>query len=121
MLINISNHPSRFWKKKQLDAASEYGKIVDVDFPPVSPEWDETQVKAVGDKYVNKCVELIGDERGRNAVHVMGELTLCFYMVNKLQSMGVTCVASTSQRQVNYTDHKKLSGFRFVKFRRYFT
>ena len=45
MFINFTNHPSGLWSKAQLDAASTYGKIVDLPFPNVPPQFLEEEVQ----------------------------------------------------------------------------
>ena len=53
-------------------------------------------------------------------VHVMGELTFCFSVVQQLKEKGVRCVASTTERIVEETaDNKKVTQFSFVQFREY--
>ena len=32
MFINFSNHPSEAWGKAQLNAAMEYGEVIDIPF-----------------------------------------------------------------------------------------
>ena len=40
MLLNCTNHPSEMWNEPLMDAAKkQYGEIVDLPFPFVSPEW----------------------------------------------------------------------------------
>ena len=36
MFINFSNHPSDAWGEVQLNAAMEYGDVMDVPFPAVN-------------------------------------------------------------------------------------
>ena len=117
-LINFSNHPSGTWSHEQLAAAACYGDIVDIPFPEVDPAADEAAISRLADK----CVELILD--GRNAeettVHIMGEFTLCYAVINRLLSLGVRCVASCTRRDVTYpTIGTKEVHFHFTRFREY--
>jgi len=52
-----------------------------------------------------------------NAVNIMGEFT--FSMVNMLLSNGIRCVSSATERVSKEIDDRKISEFRFVKFRVY--
>ena len=44
MFINFSNHPSRAWGKTQLNAAMEYGEVIDIPFPAVNPYSNEEEI-----------------------------------------------------------------------------
>ena len=53
-------------------------------------------------------------------VHVMGEMTLTYRIVNKLKARGIRCLASTSDRVANDIGNgEKTSQFHFVEFREY--
>lgn len=119
MLINLSNHPSSKWNKEQTEAAKrQFGEIIDLPFPAVAPDGDENYIAALADEYCNKVIELAGD--APVTVHLMGEMTLTFALVNSLADKGVTCVASTTERIVKEIDddHKDVV-FQFVRFRNY--
>jgi len=45
MLINLSNHPTRLWDNAQLDAASVYGDIVEIEFPAIDPHWHKSDIE----------------------------------------------------------------------------
>lgn len=118
MLINFSNHPSASWSDAQRQAAAVYGGIVDMPFPPVPPEADE---EAVGD-LADRCLEMIlaAGKVPEMTVHIMGEQTLCFALILRLQRLGIPCVASCSARDVRLQpDGSKVVGFHFARFRRY--
>ena len=107
--INYSNHPSRDWSECQLDAAKEYGVIIDIPFPKVDP----------GDSELANLIDVEFEKlrkasAGKDAtIHIMGEMTLCFSLIKKLKSKGIRCVASTTKRN-GYG-----SNFEFVTFREY--
>ena len=62
----------------------------------------------------------MGIKEGETVVHVMGEMTFTYNMVNALKNVGITCLASTTERLVTMTsDGKKVSDFKFVQFREY--
>lgn len=118
MFLNISNHPSSNWSAEQIEAAWQLsGEIVDLPFPVVDPAGDETYIAELADDLCTKVIEI----NGQNAVvHLMGEMTLTFALVQRLSIQGITCVAATTQREImEYPDGRKESIFKFVKFRKY--
>lgn len=119
MLINLSNHPSARWSDIQLRAAIEqFGEVIDLPFPEVQPACDENQIASLADEYVERVAEIA--DASVAAVHVMGEMTLTYSIVNKLKSLNYSCVASTTERVVEQTSPStKESTFRFVRFRNY--
>ena len=94
-----------------------YGEIVDLPFPAVAPDGDEDYIAALADKYCSKVLEYAKTQTV--TVHLMGEMTLTFALLQRLQIQGVPCVASTTQRETVEEDGVKKSIFRFVKFRKY--
>ncbi len=119
MLVNFSNHSSALWSDKQIKTAvSTYGNIVDIAFPMVNPLEETDSILFMAEEYAKEIADL-----GSNktiTVHAMGELTLTFAVVAKLQSMGYTCVASTTERKVTLLDdNRKEVFFEFVNFREY--
>jgi hypothetical protein len=121
MLINLSNHPSADWPENQLEAASVYGMIKDLDFPAIDPNAETCDVVQLTELYEVKIRKLCAeDPDSRFAVHLMGEMTFCFGLVSRLQKIGITCLASTTRRQtVNHPNGSKISKFAFVGFREY--
>ena len=118
MLINLSNHPSRYWDRQQLEAAHYYGDVVDIPFPVVAPDADSQELQALARDCVREIMSM-SDANGIT-VHIMGEMTLTFIVVKLLKELGIRCVASTTERKTTYsTDGIKLSEFSFVKFREY--
>lgn len=121
MLINLSNHPSTQWPAEQIDAAKlQFAQVVDLPFPQIDPVGDEAYIQILVDDYLKKIKQL-ATENGSDkpTVHIMGELTFCFVLVQALHNQGVDCVASTTERIVHEENGVKTSEFRFVKFRRY--
>lgn len=118
MLINLTNHPSTKWSETQTEAAKRFGEIVDLSFPQVDPKGDETYIANLAEEYCQKVLELA--DGTPIAVHVMGEMTLTFAIVKKLQAANVVCMASTTERIVHVTlEGNKESLFQFVGFRNY--
>ncbi len=60
MFINVSNHHSSKWSFKQTEAAKEYGTIVDIPFPNVSPYYTKEEVENLANEYLKKILEFEG-------------------------------------------------------------
>ncbi len=117
MFINLTNHPSDKWSEEQLEAARRYGEIVDLSFPIIEPTYSKDDIMFL----VRECTETImGIKEGVTVVHVMGEMTFTYNLINALKDAGITCLASTTERNTIMTpDGKKISEFKFVQFREY--
>lgn len=116
MLLNLSNHPSSSWPEKQMQQAkAQYGHVVDMPFPQIDPTLDEAGLADLTGQYATNVMEM-----KPKAVHLMGELTFCFALVQLLQFHGITCLASTTHRTTeDLPDGTKVSKFEFVRFRQY--
>ena len=123
MLVNFSNHPSKHWSQEQLDAAHEYGEVIDEPFPSVPPDADEEEINMMANACVLKLVGMMSHTphtEKPSAVHIMGEMTLTFATVKRLAKHGINCLASTTRREVTFDkDGNKVATFQFVKFRKY--
>ena len=122
MFINISNHPLCNWSSHQLAAVKEYGNVIDLPFPTVNPSGNEEYIRVLCDDYLKKINEICRDAARRVStatVHIMGEMTLTYALVNALQKQGAICIASTTERISVEKDGMKTSEFRFVQFRKY--
>lgn len=118
IFLNVSNHPLEVWSEEQRKAAQEYGILDEIPFPQVSPELPQTEFDSLIKSILSQILEKI---LGKNAtVHIMGEMTLTFALVKRLQAAGIKCVASTTERSVKENaDGTKESVFKFVRFREY--
>lgn len=116
MLLNLSNHPSDSWQDEQMKAAiSEFGSVQDLPFPKIDPEWSSSDVVRLVEDYEIRIRKI-----DPKAVHIMGELTFTFTLVNRLKTIGIRCIASTTERIVSEDGNgNKTSKFRFVQFRNY--
>lgn len=116
MLLNLSNHPSTSWPKNQVTLANQnYGAIQDIPFPQIDPLANEDDINELANNYLNQILSL-----KPKAVHLMGELTFTFKLVELLKSHGITCLASTTTRNTQeMADGCKISKFQFVRFRSY--
>lgn len=117
MFINLTNHPSSGWSEEQLEAAQQYGEIVDVPFPIIEPTFTKDDILYL----VKECMEVIMSMKDdETVVHAMGEMTFTYNVVKALKEAGIICLASTTERLVKMTpDGKKISEFKFVQFREY--
>lgn len=119
VFINISNHLSSSWGDKQREAAEAYGTIEDIGFPHVPADADEGSIDDTAKKIAKKIFDTY-DDTVDITVHVMGEMTLTYALVNILKTCGVRCVASCSDRKVEErSDGSKVSYFEFAGFRKY--
>ena len=121
MLLNLTNHPFKNWDEKQIKMAeSRFGNIVDIPFPQVDPEADETEINDLANHYSDKCLKILSASKDQNnALHIMGELTFCFSIVNKFQKEGIRCIASTTSRKAVQNGNFRTSEFIFCRFREY--
>ena len=119
MLINFSNHPASTWSAEQLQVAQElYGDVMDLPFPNVNSYADENEVAELADLCSEQIVALA--EGKANTVHAMGEMSLTFAVIRRLEKLGIPCVESTTERIVkNLGDGHKDVLFRFARFRKY--
>ena len=119
MFINLTNHPISEWSEEQLNAARQYSDhIMDLKFPNIKPEFSTKMVR----KYAEVIVRIITTtcKSEKPVVHVMGEMTFTYHVVSLLKAQGITCVASTTERNTIVTpDGMKISEFKFVQFREY--
>lgn len=119
IFINYTNHPVKDWSEEQVSAAKKYAEeLVDIPFIVIDPDKDEDDIEKIADSELKK---ILTKAEGCDAtVHLMGEQTLSFSLIKKLQGLGVRCVASTTKREVkDLGDNKREVTFRFVKFREY--
>lgn len=119
IFINVSNHPSSKWASEQLEAAKQFGEVIDIPFPNVAPEATEEDINQLATDILQQIDWLHVSKDSVPVVHIMGEMTLVYNIVTKLKSCGVTTLASTTVRDVVEKDGVKTSVFKFCKFRKY--
>lgn len=119
MLINLSNHPSDKWSEAQTAAANEqFGEIVDLPFPQIEPDATKADITKIAQHYLIRVDQL--GEPMTTSIHIGGEMTLTYALVNLLQNLGYRCYASTSRREsIEIEPGKKTVIFQFVAFREY--
>ena len=130
MFLNLSNHPSHKWTDRQREAALAISRdlndgldeagifIEDMPFPNIPPNADSEAVADLADDFYrkinNECVAEL------TAVHIMGEMTFVYMLVQKLQKRGFECYAGTSDRKtIDHDNGTKTVVFDFVQFRKY--
>lgn len=117
--INLTNHPSKGWSKEQLEAAKQYGEIVDLPFPAVPADASAGSISDIADEVVQQVNKLTQNNTD-STIHVMGEMNLTYILVGRLQHLGYRCVASTTVRNaVDNPDGTKTIKFEFIQFREY--
>lgn len=123
MLINLSNHPTILWSANQTETANrEFGNVVDINFPQIDPSDDLPQIKKIAAEFVNRINKLfLQSNDSNNAVHIMGEFTFTFNLLEILKENNITAVASTTSREVVMDENgNKVSKFNFIRFRKYY-
>ena len=45
LLVNFSNHPSRYWDNSQREASQNYGELLDIPFPQISPNASDDELE----------------------------------------------------------------------------
>lgn len=118
LFINLSNHPTKNWSEEQLSAAEQIGQIIDLPFPEVEPEMTTNDIIHLAQQLFQQ-IQTYGDNT-QVTLHIMGEMTLCYQLINICKQAGYTCLASTTKRETYYQqDGSKVSAFHFVQFREY--
>lgn len=119
MLINLSNHPSKNWETAQIEAASQYGEIIDITFPNIPPYWDTVQVEKLSKEYFKHIKEIKKTEKEKPVIHIAGEPVFCFLLINILLKEDYIVFTSTTERIVEKINNEKISVFKFKKFRKF--
>lgn len=119
MIVNFTNHPCVNWSDEQLAAAERWGNIVDLCFPNVPAESDETDIAALADTYCSRICAL-----DPNAVLVQGEMSLTFAVARRLHQSGIIVLCAASERVCKTETERdgsvvRRSVFKFVRFREY--
>lgn len=118
VFINLSNHPSETWTISQKTTAEKYGTILDIPFPTIPEQDDKLAIEQMCDNCLDQIKTM--SKFRPCIVHIMGEMTFTYAMVNLLKAAGYTCVASTSKRIVEeLPDGSKNVKFEFCQFREY--
>jgi len=119
IFVNHTNHTAANWSAAQIKTAEKLGRIVDFPFPEVPPSCTAEEVRAMVLKNLQEILKL-----SPTAVLCQGEFNYTVAMVEELKRHKIPVMAATSERivsEITETDGstKKVSVFRFVKFRAY--
>ena len=119
--VNYSNHISTSWTAAQLEAAHEYGDIIDIPFAQVPPTASKADVNALAEEAVE---EIMNAEP--SVAMVQGEMTLVYNVVRRLEAKGIKCVAACTRRRTDEEIQQlaaagltKEGMFEFMGFREY--
>ena len=126
MMINVTNHPFGNWQDAMKHAAiNQYGTVVDLPFPSISPQADRDEIETLATDYWLRIQEILLRNNLSIAdvtIHLMGEFTFTYALLSLLEAAGIRAVASTSERNtVDLPDGSKNTIFNFVRFREYYT
>ena len=112
-LINITNHPEESWSERQRQEALKiYEEIVDWPFPKVPTLWSEKEVVQYAVMEAKKIIAIY--ENTDIDLHIMGEMTYSFVLIQYFLARGFRCVASCRER----VDSTSVP-FKFARFRAY--
>ena len=119
IFLNHTNHPSDKWSSEQISAAKIFGEIKDFPFPNIPPKIDSDEIKKIVSENLQEILKI-----SPSAVLCQGEFNYTFAMVTELKKNNIPVFAATSERIVStLTDDdgitKRISTFRFVRFRNY--
>ena len=112
--INYTNHPSATWSPEQLKAAQQYGEIIDIPFPNVSPTLTTQEVAALSEE---QCELILKYAPG--AVLCQGEFSLAYDIIKRLKAQNITVLAACSERNTVTIGNERRSIFCFIQFREY--
>ncbi|MGM9580864.1 MAG: CRISPR-associated protein [Anaerovibrio sp.] len=121
IFINHTNHPSASWSEEQLQAARQYGRVIDVDFPAVEAGWDEAAVDSLARETAGRILAM-----QPSAVLVQGEFTYSYALIGYLLKAGADVLAACSERCTECFVNERQetirrSVYKFVRFRSYKT
>lgn len=113
VFLNLSNHPSTGWSPAQRDAALDLASTVeDLPFPQVDPCLDEAGLQDLADRVWSQVPPQTA------VAMVQGEFSLTVALVDRFRQAGIPCVCATTRRDVVEDGERKISVFRFVRWRR---
>ena len=118
LLINLSNHPYHLWKDPQKAKAEVYGKCIDMAFPAVSSTASKSDIDSLSNEFLLNILEYTSTYEV--TIHLMGEMTFCFSLLQKLNKLHIPAIASTTERICKESNNStKESVFDFIRFREY--
>ncbi len=103
VFVNHTNQISAQWSAEKLKAASEYGEIVDLPCPKISPSSDEIEIQNLAKKKFFEIMNLSPE-----AVFCQCEFSYLYALVTLLKKQDVTVLTASFDE----TDNS------FVRFRK---
>lgn len=117
---NITNRPSNEWDKKQLEAAKEFGEIIDLPIPEVPATATERTIHSFAADMVGTMLAKKLTEDCVISALVKGEPTLVYSIVTGAKMEGIQCYASSfAPYTVENSDGTKTVNYEFDHFRAY--
>lgn len=125
-LINISNHASINWEQSQIE---EFGTIVDIPFPVVKANADETDVMLTADWVATKLIKTMEDLRADDQeiyIYLAGEGSLVFILSTIIRNsisryfhdkLSIFFVFPSTERDMIMIDGRRSYKFKFNKWR----
>lgn len=117
--VNFSNHASKNWCEEQINAAKQWGTIVDIPFPAVDPRCSSKDLDLLAEECMKQILAY-----APAAVMCQGEFSLVYKLVNRLHEYKIPVYAACSERNVIEVKNEdgtttKQAVFAFVQFREY--
>lgn len=122
MLLNFSNHPYETWSEKQQKTANmQFGKIRNLPFPSIPPEWNMEEVESLANTQILVLLEVCKQEiyEQKLAILLSGEQSFLIAFYQYARKYKIPCYVATSERNtVMNEDGSKTVQFDFVQFRK---
>ncbi len=97
MLINLSNHPLSSWSEQQLQAATSYGKCIDLPFPDINPLWGEQEIEQLS------LIDIISSiEKAKENKNIKG-----IYLKSGILVAGTPSVEAIRKALINFKESGK--------------
>lgn len=79
MFVNLSNHESKNWQKKQIEKAEKYGEIIDMAFPEITGSTSIEEIDIFVKEYYEKLSKMSFD-----AILLVGEYSFVYSLIKLL-------------------------------------
>ena len=96
VFINLTNHPSSAWGTEQEREAKNYGEIIDIPFPSIPVDINDTELNALVDKYYVHI-----KKQPYPVVMLQGEFVFVYRLVNRLKEVGIRVFSACTERIVS--------------------
>jgi hypothetical protein len=115
IFINFSSYPSNRWEEKKLEAAKQFGEIIDIPFPSIP---DGKTIREIEDMAKAKEKEILEMAAGNDTtILVTGEPVYTFSLLRLLKADGIRCVVSSAKEVVkDLGNGEKIGQIKFLRF-----